>query len=102
MRLTWADPLAEVRALEPAGIVLSGGPASVYDREAPVCDPKVLEMGKPVLGICYGLQWITHQLGGKVEPAERRGGGPGGGGPGKKTPPLSARAPRPPGWGSAG
>ena len=69
-------PLAEVRALEPAGIVLSGGPASVYDREAPVCDPKVLEMGKPVLGICYGLQWITHQLGGKVEPAERREYGP--------------------------
>lgn len=69
-------PLAEIEALEPAGIVLSGGPSSVYDREAPVCDPKVLEMGKPVLGICYGLQWITHQLGGKVEPADRREYGP--------------------------
>jgi len=69
-------PLAEIQALEPAGIVLSGGPSSVYDHEAPVCDPKVLEMGKPVLGICYGLQWITHQLGGKVEPADRREYGP--------------------------
>ena len=69
-------PLEEVRALEPAGVVLSGGPSSVYDREAPVCDPKVLQLGKPVLGICYGLQWITHQLGGKVEPADRREYGP--------------------------
>src|SRR3972149_7504669 len=98
MRLTWADPLAEVRALEPAGIVLSGGPASVYDREAPVCDPKVLEMGKPVLGICYGLQWITHQLGGKVEPAERRGDGPAGAGPQKKFPPFPRLPPRAPVW----
>ncbi|MGH7361306.1 MAG: glutamine-hydrolyzing GMP synthase, partial [Candidatus Methylomirabilales bacterium] len=69
-------PLAQVEALEPAGIVLSGGPSSVYDREAPFCDPKVLELGPPVLGICYGLQWIAHQLGGKVEPADRREYGP--------------------------
>lgn len=61
-----------VAALRPAGIVLSGGPSSVYDPDAPRCDPKVLGLGKPVLGICYGLQWIAHQLGGKVEPARRR------------------------------
>src|SRR6476660_5395769 len=59
--------VAEIRAMEPAGIVLSGGPSSVYDANAPKCDPKVLELGVPVLGICYGLQWITHALGGEVE-----------------------------------
>ncbi len=69
-------PLEEIRALQPAGLVLSGGPASVYESEAPKCDPKVLEAGKPVLGICYGLQWMAYQLGGKVEPAERREYGP--------------------------
>ena len=69
-------PLEEIRALQPAGLVLSGGPSSVYDAEAPRCDPKVLEAGKPVLGICYGLQWMAYQLGGKVERAERREYGP--------------------------
>ncbi|MGA8036397.1 MAG: glutamine-hydrolyzing GMP synthase [Candidatus Acidiferrales bacterium] len=64
--------LDEIRALEPVGIVLSGGPSSVYDQDAPYCDPKVLDMGVPVLGICYGMQWLAHTLGGKVLPAERR------------------------------
>ncbi|HYT18768.1 MAG TPA: glutamine-hydrolyzing GMP synthase [Candidatus Polarisedimenticolia bacterium] len=64
--------LEEIRKLEPAGIVLSGGPSSVYDPEAPKCDPKVLALGIPVLGICYGMQWITHTLGGTVEKAARR------------------------------
>ena len=59
--------MEEIRALEPVGLVLSGGPSSVYDAEAPVCDPKVLQLGVPVLGICYGMQWLTHTLGGKVE-----------------------------------
>jgi GMP synthase (glutamine-hydrolysing) len=58
--------------LQPAGIVLSGGPSSVYDVDAPKCDPKVLTLGIPVLGICYGMQWINYTLGGKVERAERR------------------------------
>jgi GMP synthase (glutamine-hydrolysing) len=66
----------EIRALEPAGIVLSGGPSSVYDATAPVCDPKVLQLDVPVLGICYGMHWLTHTLGGKVERAERREYGP--------------------------
>lgn len=65
-------PIAEINKLEPAGIVLSGGPSSVYDADAPKCDPKMLGLGIPVLGICYGMQWITHTLGGKVEKAERR------------------------------
>jgi GMP synthase (glutamine-hydrolysing) len=62
----------EIRKLEPAGMVLSGGPSSVYDADAPKCDPAMLELGLPVLGICYGMQWITRTLGGKVERAERR------------------------------
>ena len=64
--------LEEIRKLEPAGIILSGGPSSVYDLEAPKCDPKVLALGIPVLGICYGMQWITHTMGGTVEKAARR------------------------------
>src|SRR5437588_507767 len=64
--------LEEIQKLEPIGIVLSGGPSSVYDADAPKCNPKVLALGIPVLGICYGMQWITHVLGGKVEKAERR------------------------------
>src|SRR5229473_1319204 len=70
--LPCSTSIEEIRKLEPAGIVLSGGPSSVYDAEAPKCDPKVLAQGVPVLGICYGMQWITHTLGGKVEKAERR------------------------------
>jgi GMP synthase (glutamine-hydrolysing) len=62
----------EILQFEPAGIVLSGGPSSVYDSEAPKCDPSVLATGIPVLGICYGMHWITKVLGGTVEPAGRR------------------------------
>ena len=68
--------LAEIRAFQPVGIVLSGSPCSVYDAAAPICDPGVLALDVPVLGICYGLQWISHTLGGKVERAERREYGP--------------------------
>lgn len=70
--LPCTSSIEEIRKLEPAGIVLSGGPSSVYDPEAPKCDPKVLALGIPALGICYGMQWITHTLGGTVEKAERR------------------------------
>jgi GMP synthase (glutamine-hydrolysing) len=62
----------EILDYEPAGIVLSGGPSSVYDADAPKCDPGVLSAGVPVLGICYGMHWITKVLGGAVEPAGRR------------------------------
>ncbi len=65
-------PLEQIKALNPKGIILSGGPSSVYDADAPKADPAVLTLGVPVLGICYGLQFIVHHLGGKVEPAPAR------------------------------
>lgn len=64
--------LDEIRSYQPSGIVLSGGPSSVYDKDAPKCEPAVLAAGIPVLGICYGMQWIAKTLGGKVEPVQRR------------------------------
>ncbi len=64
--------LDEVQAYAPAGIVLSGAPWSVYDKDAPPADARIFELGVPVLGICYGLQFMVHTLGGKVRPAEKR------------------------------
>ncbi|MGK2939777.1 MAG: glutamine-hydrolyzing GMP synthase [Solirubrobacteraceae bacterium] len=60
----------EVRRRKPKGLILSGGPASVYAAGAPALDPELLELGIPVLGICYGMQLITLALGGRVEGAE--------------------------------
>jgi GMP synthase (glutamine-hydrolysing) len=74
--LPCTTPIEEIRKLEPAGIILSGGPSSVYDQDAPKCDPGVLTTGIPILGICYGMQWVAKNLGGKVEPADRREYGP--------------------------
>jgi GMP synthase (glutamine-hydrolysing) len=65
-------PLEQVKALNPKGVILSGGPCSVYDADAPAADKGVLDMGAPVLGICYGLQFIVHNLGGKVVSAAAR------------------------------
>lgn len=56
-----------VRELSPVGIILSGGPASVYEAGAPLCDPGIFQLGIPVLGICYGMQLVCQALGGKVE-----------------------------------
>ena len=64
--------LDEVRSYGPVGVVLSGAPWSVYDKDAPPADPGIFELGLPVLGICYGLQFMVHTLGGKVRPAEKR------------------------------
>jgi GMP synthase (glutamine-hydrolysing) len=61
---------AEVARRQPKGLILSGGPASVYAPEAPRLDPALLELGIPVLGICYGMQLLTHELGGEVQGAE--------------------------------
>ena len=65
-------PIDEIKSYAPAGIILSGGPSSVYDQDAPAADPRVFHLGLPVLGICYGLQLMTHVLGGKVRPADKR------------------------------
>lgn len=65
-------PAAEIAALGARGIVLSGGPASVYAQNAPQPDPALFELGLPVLGICYGLQLMFFHLGGKVEASEKR------------------------------
>src|ERR1700719_377709 len=64
--------IADIRKYEPSGLILSGGPSSAYDADAPTCDHAVLALGVPVLGICYGMHWITRTLGGKVEKAGRR------------------------------
>jgi GMP synthase (glutamine-hydrolysing) len=62
----------EVRAFSPKGIILSGGPASVYERNAPRCDPGVFSLGIPVLGICYGMQLIAQVMGGNVSRSKKR------------------------------
>jgi GMP synthase (glutamine-hydrolysing) len=65
-------PAQKIRARGPVGIILSGGPKSVSDAGAPKCDPELFDMGRPVLGICYGMQLMTSSLGGRVAPAPQR------------------------------
>lgn len=60
--------LEDIKALNPIGLILTGGPESVYCDDAPKCDPKLFELGIPVLGICYGLQLMVYSLGGEVGP----------------------------------
>src|SRR5260221_11181403 len=63
---------ARVRELAPKGIILSGGPASVYEPGAPHCDPAIFDLGIPILGICYGMQLACHLLGSPVKPSASR------------------------------
>jgi GMP synthase (glutamine-hydrolysing) len=65
-------PAARVAELKPRGLILSGGPASVYERGAPHCDPALFDLGVPVLGICYGMQLACQALGGEVKPGTSR------------------------------
>ena len=69
-------PLSAVERLRPKGFILSGGPASVYEERAPRLPPYLLESGAPILGLCYGMQLLAQELGGRVAPAERREYGP--------------------------
>ncbi|MBR4360241.1 MAG: glutamine-hydrolyzing GMP synthase [Clostridia bacterium] len=68
----WNIPVEEIRRRQPVGVILSGGPASVCDPDAPRCDPAVYDLGVPVLGICYGMQLTAHLLGGRVGKAQER------------------------------
>ena len=70
--LRYDTPAAEIARLNPKGLILSGGPSSVYARSAPLPDRAVFKLGLPVLGICYGLQLLAQYLGGKVEPGQKR------------------------------
>ncbi len=74
--IPWDAPAQQVMAKKPVGFILSGGPSSVYEPGAPVLPPYVLESGLPVFGICYGMQLLTFNLGGKVAPAAEREYGP--------------------------
>ncbi|MBI4471529.1 MAG: glutamine-hydrolyzing GMP synthase, partial [Acidobacteria bacterium] len=65
-------PVDFIRKYAPKGIVLSGGPASVYEAGAPLCDSAIFRLGVPILGICYGMQLMGRELGGKVDPADHR------------------------------
>jgi GMP synthase (glutamine-hydrolysing) len=69
--LSYRTTPEQLQALPLRGIILSGGPNSVYDPSAPLCDPKIWDLGLPVLGVCYGMQLMVQQLGGSVERAER-------------------------------
>jgi GMP synthase (glutamine-hydrolysing) len=69
-------PAGEVLAIQPRGFILSGGPNSVYEPDAPQLPAYVLDSGRPVLGICYGMQLLAHNLGGRVAQAQRREYGP--------------------------
>ena len=69
--LSYRTTAEELRQLNPKGIILSGGPSSVYDAKAPHCDPEIWNLGIPILGVCYGMQLMVQQLGGEVQKSER-------------------------------
>lgn len=69
--LSYRTTAEQLRQLNPRGIILSGGPSSVYDKGAPHCDPEIWNLGIPILGVCYGMQLMVQQLGGEVERSDR-------------------------------
>jgi GMP synthase (glutamine-hydrolysing) len=68
----WDAPQEKILSIQPKGFILSGGPKSVYEENAPFIQNFILESGLPILGICYGMQALTHALGGKVDPSTQR------------------------------
>jgi GMP synthase (glutamine-hydrolysing) len=74
--LSWRTPAEQLLALKPQGFILSGGPNSVYDANAPILPETVLQSGRPILGICYGMQLLAHRLGGQVARSPKREYGP--------------------------
>ena len=69
---SYRTPIEEIRSMDPAGIILTGGPSSCYEEGAATCGTELFDLGVPVLGLCYGAQLMTHVLGGKVEKAPVR------------------------------
>ena len=65
----WDSPQEKILSINPKGFILSGGPKSVYEENAPYIQKFILESGLPILGICYGMQALTHALGGEVSPS---------------------------------
>lgn len=65
-------PISEIKKINPAGIILSGGPGNIYAQDSPGIDNQVFELGIPILGICYGMQLISHKLGGRTEGSQKR------------------------------
>src|SRR5689334_9164695 len=70
--LRFDTPAKSIAALKPKGLVLSGGPSSVYAEDAPHPDRGIFALDIPILGVCYGIQLLAHYLGGKVEPGQKR------------------------------
>ena len=69
---SYKTDIEKIKAMNPKGIIFTGGPNSVYGDEAILCDPEIFQLGIPILGICYGAQLMMHVLGGKVEKAPVR------------------------------
>ncbi|HLA07204.1 MAG TPA: glutamine-hydrolyzing GMP synthase, partial [Anaerolineales bacterium] len=72
----WDAPMEEILSISPQGFILSGGPKSVYEKNAPFIQEFIFKTGLPILGICYGMQALTHALGGQVDPSAQREYGP--------------------------
>jgi len=70
--VSFKTPIEEIKKKNPKGIIFTGGPAGVYEENAPMCDKRIFALGIPILGICYGMQLITHCLGGEVLKADKR------------------------------
>jgi GMP synthase (glutamine-hydrolysing) len=70
--IPYDTPADQIKSQKPDGIILSGGPSSVYDKDSPHPDHRIYSLGTPILGICYGMQLQAHELGGKVEPGKTR------------------------------
>src|SRR3989344_1069980 len=70
------DAVSSLKKFHPRGIIFSGGPASVYGKQALLIDKKIFNFGIPILGICYGLEVLGHMLGGKVSPGKKKEYGP--------------------------